>query len=69
MRVFVSHSSHDKPAVEALAEALRARGIDPWLDKWEIGLSGDFIASINQGLDEADAASSCSPPPPPQARG
>ncbi|HEY2621347.1 MAG TPA: TIR domain-containing protein, partial [Acetobacteraceae bacterium] len=55
MRVFVSHSSHDKPAVEALAEALRAHGIDPWLDKWEIGLSGDFIASINQGLDEADA--------------
>ena len=55
MRVFVSHSSQDKPAVEALAEALRARGIDPWLDKWEIGLSGDFIASINQGLDEADA--------------
>jgi hypothetical protein len=55
MRVFVSHSSQDKPAVEALAEALRARGIDPWLDKWEIGLSGDFIASINAGLDEADA--------------
>jgi tetratricopeptide (TPR) repeat protein len=55
MRVFVSHSSQDKPAVEALAEALRARGIEPWLDKWEIGLSGDFIAKINEGLDEADA--------------
>jgi hypothetical protein len=55
MRVFVSHSSQDKPAVEALAEASRARGIEPWLDKWEIGLSGDFIASINKGLDEADA--------------
>ena len=29
MRVFVSHSSHDKPAVLALAEALRQRGFDP----------------------------------------
>ena len=28
MRVFVSHSSKDKPAVEALAQVLRARGID-----------------------------------------
>ena len=28
MRVFISHSSKDKPAVEALALALRERGID-----------------------------------------
>ena len=33
MRVFISHSSRDKPAVEALAGALRARGIEAWLDK------------------------------------
>ena len=32
MHVFISHSSKDKPAVEALAAALRDRGIDPWLD-------------------------------------
>ena len=37
-RVFISHSSKDKPAVEKLAEALRAAGIDAWLDKWEIWL-------------------------------
>ena len=55
MRVFVSHSSQDKPAVETLAEALRARGIDPWLDKWEIGPNGDIVGSINQGLHDADA--------------
>ncbi|MGZ8347811.1 MAG: TIR domain-containing protein, partial [Allosphingosinicella sp.] len=53
MSVFVSHSSKDKPAVEALAEALRARGIDVWLDKWEIGAGDDIVAKINEGLDKA----------------
>jgi hypothetical protein len=46
MRAFVSYSSQDRHAVETLAEALRARGIDPWLDKWEAG-STDFVARIN----------------------
>ncbi|MBV8588813.1 MAG: toll/interleukin-1 receptor domain-containing protein, partial [Acetobacteraceae bacterium] len=55
MRVFLSHSSKDKPAVEAFATALRERGIDAWLDKWEIGPGDDIVASINQGLDQADA--------------
>ena len=54
MRVFISHSSNDKPAVEALAVALRERGIDPWLDKWEIGPGDDIVAGINAGLEEAD---------------
>ena len=49
MSVFISHSSKDKPAVEALATALRARGIDVWLDKWEIGPGDDIVASINAG--------------------
>jgi tetratricopeptide (TPR) repeat protein len=55
VRVFISHSSNDKPVVERLADALRARGIDPWLDKWEIGAGDDIVASINAGLDEAAA--------------
>lgn len=40
MRVFISHSSRDKPAVEALARALRDRGIETWLDKWMIAPAG-----------------------------
>lgn len=55
MRVFISHSSKDKPAVESLALALRERGIDPWLDKWEISPGDDIVASINAGLEEAPA--------------
>src|SRR5271166_2323873 len=55
MRVFISHSSQDKPAVEALARALRERGIKAWLDKWMIGPGDDIVARINEGLEEAGA--------------
>lgn len=55
MRVFVSHSSHDKPAVLALAEALRQRGFDPWVDKWQIVPGQDIVARINAGLAVAEA--------------
>lgn len=53
-KVFVSHSSVDKPFVERLATDLRTReSIDAWLDKWEIQ-PGDRIASrIEEGLDGA----------------
>ncbi|MFM7548523.1 MAG: toll/interleukin-1 receptor domain-containing protein [Cyanobacteriota bacterium] len=55
MKVFLSHSSRDKPAVEALARYLRQEGIDAWLDKWEIGPGDDIIAKMNDGLEQADA--------------
>ncbi len=55
MRVFISHSSQDKPAVETLAAALTARKIDVWLDKAEIGPGDDIVRQINQGLEGADA--------------
>ncbi|HYC92357.1 MAG TPA: CHAT domain-containing protein [Thermoanaerobaculia bacterium] len=55
MRVFISHSSKDKPAVEALARALRERGVETWLDKWMIAAGDDIVAKINAGLDEANA--------------
>lgn len=55
MRVFISHSSRDKPVVKALAAGLEARGIEVWLDAWEIGPGDDVVAAINRGLEEADA--------------
>ena len=55
MRVFISHASQDKPAVEALASALGERGFDVWLDKWEIRPGDDIVVAINDGLQEADA--------------
>ena len=55
MKVFLSHTSKDKPKVEALARALAAEGFDPWLDKWEILGGDDIVQKINQGLAECDA--------------
>jgi hypothetical protein len=54
VKVFVSHSSVDKPFVERLATDLRTReGIDAWLDKWEIQ-PGDMIPTkIEEGLASA----------------
>jgi hypothetical protein len=55
MKVFISHSSIDKPFVERLATDLRTREkIDAWLDKWEI-LPGDRIPEkLEEGLSGAN---------------
>ena len=34
--VFLAHNNADKPAVEAIAEELRRRGLNPWLDKEQV---------------------------------
>lgn len=34
--VFLSHNSKDKPAVRQLAQSLRERGLQVWLDEWEL---------------------------------
>jgi hypothetical protein len=56
-RVFLSHASEDKERfVLRLAEQLRERGIDVWLDFWEI-LPGDSLVDkiFNEGLRSASA--------------
>lgn len=34
--VFLCHNSLDKPEVKKIGEALKKRGIHPWLDEWEL---------------------------------
>lgn len=56
-KVFVSHASEDKDRfVLGFAERLRGRGIDAWVDKWEI-LPGDSLVEkiFEEGLKSADA--------------
>lgn len=46
-RVFISHGSEDKAAHAApLARALLARGVDVWLDEWEIGPGDSLVQKI-----------------------
>ena len=48
-KVFCSHRSVDKPAVDEFARKLRAQGIDAWLDTWEIRAGDDIVEKINAG--------------------
>lgn len=52
MKVFISHTSKDKPSVEALAHALRERGIEPWFDGWESVSGDDIVAKRLAPVDE-----------------
>lgn len=53
-RVFLSYRSVDRERVRTIAEALLARGIDAWWDAWEIRPGDDFVAKINNGLEECE---------------
>ncbi|MEM9315865.1 MAG: toll/interleukin-1 receptor domain-containing protein, partial [Pseudomonadota bacterium] len=57
-RIFLSHSSIDKPAVEAIGRALEDRGIGIWLDKDHLERDAgpqDVVSQIDRGLEECDA--------------
>lgn len=51
--VFISHSSRDKARVLRLAEALRAAGLEIWLDDWVIQPGDDIYAAIEDGLEHS----------------
>ncbi len=55
-RAFLSHASEDKErfAVQ-FAERLRAKGVDVWLDQWEIRPGDSLVRRIfTEGIDQAD---------------
>jgi hypothetical protein len=56
-KVFLSHASEDKERfVLHFATELRARGVDVWLDRWEM-LPGDSLVDkiFQEGIKRADA--------------
>jgi cold shock CspA family protein len=54
--VFLCHSKQDKPSVELIAGYLTRKGIQPWLDKWNL-IPGD---PWQEGIEEAlDSCASC----------
>lgn len=56
-KAFVSHASEDKERfVRVFAERLRERGVDAWIDEWEIYPGDSLIDKIfEEGLKDADA--------------
>lgn len=53
--VFFSHNSEEIDVVERVAETLVARGIRPWLDRWELAGGDPFQRKISGGLDRSSA--------------
>jgi len=56
-KVFISHASEDKERfVIDFAKKLRSRGVDAWLDRWEM-LPGDSLVDkiFEEGIKNADA--------------
>jgi TIR domain len=53
-RVFVSHTSKDKPFVRKLVEALKGRNLNVWLDEQELQVGDSIAAGVSQGLKNAD---------------
>lgn len=55
--VFISHSSHDKPAARELAERLRKDGLRVWPgvfdDDWEIKPGDAILLKIQEGLEQS----------------
>lgn len=56
-KVFVSHASEDKNRfVLSFAKRLREKGIDAWLDRWEMAPGDSLVRKIfEEGLKEANA--------------
>ena len=49
---FLSHSSADKPMVEALARLLKNNNLEAWLDKWHLIPGNPWQEEIEQALAE-----------------
>jgi hypothetical protein len=52
-RVFLSHSSTDKPAFEELARRLAKEGIQAWLDKWHLIPGNPRQPEIEKALQDS----------------
>lgn len=53
-KIFLSHTSTDKPFVRKFAADLRNNGHTVWIDEAEINIGDSLIAKIREGLDSVD---------------
>ncbi len=59
LKIFLCHSSGDKPEVEKLYTYLSQQGADPWLDSEKLLPGQDWNYEINKALDDSDAILLC----------
>jgi TIR domain len=49
-KLFLSHSSIDKPIAKRMAMELQQHGLEVWLDEWEVRLGDSLIEKIEKGI-------------------
>jgi hypothetical protein len=54
--VFLCHNSQDKPLIIEIADALRQRKLNPWIDKKNIDPGEEFQAAIEQAIPQTKSA-------------
>lgn len=59
LRVFLCHSSSDKPAVRELYQRLKVDGIDPWLDEKKLLPGQDWQLEITRAVRASDLVIVC----------
>lgn len=57
--VFLCHNSADKAAVKRLGEGLKARGILPWLDEWELPPGQAWQELLERQIQRIGSAAVC----------
>jgi tetratricopeptide (TPR) repeat protein len=57
--VFLSHNSKDKPVVQKIAAALRAHGLNPWLDVDELRPGLPWQDALEEAMRTTQAAAVC----------
>jgi len=55
--VFLSHNGTDKAIARELAQALQERGVDPWLDEWELVPGRPWQQAIEEAIMTTRTAS------------
>ncbi len=61
-RVFLSHSSGDKPFVRLLASDIAASGIDIWIDELELEIADSLIEKISGAIEKSSFVAACLSP-------
>ncbi len=59
LRIFLCHSSSDKPAVRELYQRLRADGFEPWLDEEDLLPGQDWQREIPKAVRQSDVVIVC----------
>jgi DNA-binding NtrC family response regulator len=54
--VFLCHNNEDKPVIKNIGEELKKRGLQPWLDEWELQPGLSWQVHVEEQIEEIKSA-------------